>query len=355
MAPRPEIQAFPAGSDDPASLGQSMADLNYDHHGSGHGAGYHDDEPQRSRPWASRFGGIVSVALLAGTVYWGYNIAVRNVMGIPVIKAQPGPMRVAPENPGGAVTAYQGLSVNDVAAIGVATPLPEEITLAPRPADLNADDVAGLAPEPPAAMIAPLPDPLPAQPLTVERAAADPGLGTVADPAPAAVAATEAARKDAQALADTLAEDAAPLAGNAVEAALSEALAGSPVVSGGQGKSLVPQRRPAHIAARAPAVPAPAPQVETRTVAASDVAAGTQLVQFGAFASPDEAQAEWANLLSRYGDLMGGKGMVVQPVESAGRTFYRLRAEGFSDDADARRFCSAITAEGSDCIPVEMR
>ena len=111
----------------------------------------------------------------------------------------------------------------------------------------------------------------------------------------------------------------------------------------------------AHIAARAPAVPAPAPQVETRTVAAADVVAGTQLVQFGAFASPDEAQAEWANLLSRYGDLMGGKGMVVQPVESAGRTFYRLRAEGFSDDADARRFCSAITAEGSDCIPVEMR
>lgn len=303
----------------------------------------------------NRLGGLVSVVLLAGTVYWGYSIAARNVMGIPVIKAQPGPMRVAPENPGGSVTAYQGLSVNDVAAIGVATPLPEAITLAPRPADLAEDDVAGLAPEPPAAMIAPQPDPLPAQPLTLERAAADPGLGTVADPAPAAVAATAAARQDMQTLADTLAEGAVPLADTAVEAALSEALAGSPVVPGGQGKSLMPQRRPGHIAARAPAAVATARPAETRAVAAATVPAGTQLVQFGAFVSTDEAQAEWTNLLARYGDLMGGKAMVVQPVESAGRTFYRLRAEGFADTADARRFCSAITAEGADCIPVEMR
>lgn len=349
MAPRRETQAFPAGSDHPASLGQSMADLNYDQHGAAHGAGYHGDEPRRARPWAGRIGGFVSVALLAGTVYWGYNIAVRNVMGIPVIKAQPGPMRVAPENPGGSVTAYQGLSVNDVAAIGVATPLPEEIALAPRPVDLAAEDVAGLAPEPPAAMIAPQPDALP---LTVDRAAADPGLGTVADPAPTAVAATQGMPT----LTETPAQDAAPPAADPVEAALIEALGGSPVVSGGQGKSLVPQRRPGHITARAPAPVAPPAQVvETRTLTPADVVAGTQLVQFGAFASTEEAQAQWAELLNRYGDLMGGKAMVVQPVESAGRTFYRLRAEGFADSSDARRFCSAITAEGSDCIPVEMR
>ncbi|MFD1809072.1 SPOR domain-containing protein [Gemmobacter lanyuensis] len=38
-----------------------------------------------------------------------------------------------------------------------------------------------------------------------------------------------------------------------------------------------------------------------------------------------------------------------------GRTFYRLRAQGFSDEADARRFCAAITAEGAECIPVTLR
>jgi hypothetical protein len=46
---------------------------------------------------------------------------------------------------------------------------------------------------------------------------------------------------------------------------------------------------------------------------------------------------------------------VIQSAESGGRTFYRLRAEGFADEDDARRFCAAITAEGPDCIPVAVR
>ncbi|WP_375263363.1 SPOR domain-containing protein, partial [Palleronia sp.] len=87
----------------------------------------------------------------------------------------------------------------------------------------------------------------------------------------------------------------------------------------------------------------------------ADLPKGTRLVQLGAFASPDVARSEWGKLTGRFGEFFGGKRMVVQEAISGGKTFFRLRAEGFDDLADARRFCSALTAKRADCIPVEVR
>jgi hypothetical protein len=52
---------------------------------------------------------------------------------------------------------------------------------------------------------------------------------------------------------------------------------------------------------------------------------------------------------------MAAKAMVVQPAESGGRTFYRLRAHGFDGEDDARRFCSAFVSENAVCIPVPQK
>jgi broad specificity phosphatase PhoE len=82
---------------------------------------------------------------------------------------------------------------------------------------------------------------------------------------------------------------------------------------------------------------------------------GTRLVQFGAFDTADEARAEWVRLQASFGDLMAEKSLVVQPAESGGRTFVRLRAHGFEDEADARRFCAAFVAQEATCIPVPQR
>ena len=70
---------------------------------------------------------------------------------------------------------------------------------------------------------------------------------------------------------------------------------------------------------------------------------------------PDIARAEWDQLSQRFADYMGGKARVIQEAESGGRTFYRLRAMGFDDINDARRFCSVLVAENADCIPVTTR
>jgi hypothetical protein len=111
-----------------------------------------------------------------------------------------------------------------------------------------------------------------------------------------------------------------------------------------------PETRPETRSALADAPPTLPAAIDPATLEA-----GTRLVQFGAFDSVAEAEAEWLRLSARFAPLMEGKAMVIQAAESGGRTFWRLRAHGFEDEADARRFCSALVAEQANCIPVAHR
>jgi hypothetical protein len=123
-----------------------------------------------------------------------------------------------------------------------------------------------------------------------------------------------------------------------------------PAPEGAITTSIRPKARPGNRPAAAPveAVAMAAP----KEIDPATIVIGTRLVQFGTFDTADEARAEWTRLQGRFGDLMTEKAMVVQPAESSGRTFYRLRAHGFEGEDDARRFCSAFVAENGVCIPV---
>ena len=79
---------------------------------------------------------------------WGYKLAVRDIAGVPVIRALEGPMRVAPDDPGGSIADHQGLSVNDVAAVGSVAAPSERVVLAPKPVELSLEDAPGLLPRP---------------------------------------------------------------------------------------------------------------------------------------------------------------------------------------------------------------
>ncbi|MGL5010557.1 MAG: SPOR domain-containing protein, partial [Paracoccaceae bacterium] len=160
--------------------------------------------------------------------------------------------------------------------------------------------------------------------------------------------------------AEPVAEDATALA---VEAALAEALtpeeemaaaesdlldAGAPM------KSLFPRRRPG-------ATDAPVTQVQdvaavaTPLVDAATLAIGTPLVQLGTFNTEEDARAEWVRIEGRFADLLGGKSVVLQPARSGGSTFIRLRAHGFANQDEARRFCTALLSENTSCVPTEHR
>jgi hypothetical protein len=106
------------------------------------------------------------------------------------------------------------------------------------------------------------------------------------------------------------------------------------------------------MAAVAPASEVPAATVD---VDPDTLPIGTRLVQFGAYDDRETAMAEWDNLQARFAALMEGKARVIQAAESGGKTFYRLRATGFEDVADARRFCAALIAENAQCISAQVR
>ncbi len=90
---------------------------------------------------ANWLGAAMSLALVIGVAVWGYRLIMRDVSGVPVVMAIEGPMRVAPDNPGGQIARHEGLAVNDIAGTGTSAPPPDQIVLAPRPLDITEEDV----------------------------------------------------------------------------------------------------------------------------------------------------------------------------------------------------------------------
>ncbi len=122
-----------------------MADLEFEDFEGNYGTPMSDARLERARRIVSMAGAVCSVALVLGLGFWGYRLAVRDVAGVPVMRALAGPMRVAPADPGGDQASNQGLSVNTIAATGSSGPVADEVTLAPRSVSLQSDDLSGLA------------------------------------------------------------------------------------------------------------------------------------------------------------------------------------------------------------------
>jgi hypothetical protein len=314
-------------------------------------------------------GAAVSLALIAGVGVWGYKLIMRDVTGIPVVRAMEGEMRVSPVDPGGEVALNLGLAVNAVTAEGEAAAPEDRLALAPREQSLTEEDLVA----------EPLAE---AGEVSASEEDASPEVATdvaLPDPTTAGLDAPSEQVTDVLALADQLASGVAPLSalpeGETADPTL--LLNGEEITSGtvetiaadvpGVSRSLRPNVRPLGLEVAAAAMTAPAPDAAADaapTTAAADgdipittedLPVGTKLVQLGAFPSPQIAADTWVQLKTDFSEFMTGKERIIQVASSGGRTFYRLRAKGFEDLADARRFCAALEADNADCIPVVVR
>lgn len=308
-----------------------MAVFNYDEHGSAYRGAY----GQRSgvlgeaRRWVSIGGAISSVALVLGLGYWGYALAVRDVTGVPVMRAATGAMRIAPADPGGEQALNQGLTVNAVAALGTSAKSADTIMLAPMSVALQPDDLPVLPVE-----------------------SASPQDASTQTPAvePSAISAT--------AVEATAVEPAPVLTQDSVDAAVAAALAEGSGTETASDTSPVLRPMPRPVEGGGTTVQADDTAVAASGLLETDANAiptGAILAQFDAYETEDLARAKFSDLQQRFGGVMAGKSMVVQPVESNGRTIYRLRAYGLTSEDDARNFCAALQAEGTECVPVAQR
>lgn len=269
-------------------------------------------------------GAVVSLALVLGVGVWSYRLMVRDVAGVPVIRAMGGPMRVVPDNPGGQQALFQGLAVNAVATEGGAQTPAQTVVLAPAPIDLAREDRSTGA----LAQAAPIAAPAAAPPM--------PSYATLTEPV----------------------ED---LGAQTIPASVP-----------GLARSPRPPSRPVALAVSAPQSVAPAgtdAQAEallqdlvTRLGAprATDVDPaslpfGTRMVQLGIFDDDASARAAWESLAARFPAYLDGRPRVIGPATSSGRVFYRLRVLGFNDEPEARRFCSVFLAANLDCTPTMVR
>ena len=302
-----------------------MAAINFDDYGDRADSG----SLALAMNWA---GAAISILLIAGLAMWGWKLWQRDVSGIPVVRALEGPMRVAPADPGGVASEYQGLSVNRIAEERV-DEVVEQVVLAPAPALLDEEEDLAMA------ELAPIEDDV--TPVTLEDA---PAFDADAE----TIAAVEAEEQTGPVPSATDLAVAAALQGVAeltpTPASLTiQAPAHIPVTTPR------PQGRPAGLKTSAVA---PVRNETTGEVDPASIPAGTRLVQLGAYGSPEMARAEFQIAQSRFGDYMAGMDPVVQEAETAGRKFWRLRMTGFESLSEASRFCAVLVSDGANCIPV---
>ena len=79
------------------------------------------------------------------------------------------------------------------------------------------------------------------------------------------------------------------------------------------------------------------------------VAAGTHLVQLGAYSSPEAAQRAWGVMTARHKELASFK-FASSRTTVKGKTYYRLAAMGFGNIQSANAMCSGLKSSGADCI-----
>lgn len=316
-------------------------------------------------------GALISVGLMVMLLVWGYKLVVRDVSGVPVIRAIEGEARSAPDNPGGELSAHTGLAVNSVAA-GADTRPTNQVAIAPESTSLGEEDVAmgnlGATARAPSRDVD-----LPVNETSARVIARPDAEAAAAEAAAKAAAALEADRLAA--LADTPTAPVSETPANeavtdlegeaantdAINVALTEAAAAAAPPPAAVKISARPAPRPRRAAPAPTEAATPVPAAVTQTAAAapapapkvapSAISSGAAMVQIGAFDSNALADGEWGRVSRKFGALFAGKAQVIQKAESGGRTFWRLRAAGFESRDEARRFCAALIAEGIDCIP----
>ena len=279
-------------------------------------------------------GTALSLCLLAGAIGWSYQLIVRDINQIPIVRAQLGPLRVAPDNPGGLTAANQGLSVTQL-AVNEKPLLSSEIHLAPAAESLNEESLALKITE---GVKSNTDD----KTFEIKEVNAENSLNltVLSNEIEAGSSSKEEAILSKVAFSQKKME-----IENAVSLALS--IADDQLASS---TSLRPKIRPKSFNGNNKTI---LDQVATNELM-SKPPMGSAMVQLGAFENKNLAKSEWQRFENLLGSMLISKKMVVQKAERGGKIFYRLRASGFDDISDARQFCTGISDKVA-CIPVVTR
>lgn len=332
-------------------------------------------EPQQPRK-----GLVIAVALLGvAALGIGGIIGVRGLSGPvrsgepPLIKAEAGPSKVQPVNPGGVEIPNQNKQIYERSP----ELKPGETRVVNReeqPMDVQASARAAArvilpGPGAPAEAAAPAVSPAPAPALaptpSVAAAPAPEAPPQIAAAPPVPPVAVPPALGEPRRVRTIAVRPDGTIAPTGAQASAAPAATAAPPAS--TGTTATPPLRPtaairppaepqAQAAARpvAPVAPPARPaQVASAPPAAAEGAAlpaGSFMIQLGAPGSESEARALFASLQRRFGSQLAGDSPTVRRAEiNGGRTVYRLRVGPYSREAAAEK-CQALQAAGGQCF-----
>lgn len=269
---------------------------------------------------------LAAVVCFAAIVWYAYSWGTGQMESdeLPVVRAEPVPEKVRPEQPGGMEVPHQGIAVLNNGRQGE-TPQTVE-RLLPRP-EIPAP------PEPLPEELAEAADPEPEQPLGLPEAPALPDGGE-ADVTEAPQLAPEFSEGEGQP-AEAEQEIAKPLPKPEGRDAIAQLL---------EKESL----ETANGATAEPAEPAPAAQTTPKQTA--EVATGAVVLQLSSVKSEAAAAQEWKRLQAAHPALLGKLALSLETAAVQGTTYYRVQTGPFASRAAAAQVCTQLKSQNQDCL-----
>jgi hypothetical protein len=271
---------------------------------------------------------LAAVVCFGAIVWYAYTWGTGQMASeeLPVVRAEPMPEKVKPEQPGGMEVPHQGIAVLNNDGAGEAPQAVER--LLPRPeTPAPPEPLAQPLPEPPAQSAGQVPEQPPSE--------LPPEAPLVADGSDADVTG-----------APDMAENQAPKDGIAKPL---------PRPDGGAGDQIAEllQKGPLETAngdsAKAPAAapekaPAPAP-VQTAKAVAGDV-----VLQLSSVKTEAAAAREWKRLQTAHPALLGKLPLALETAAVQGTTYYRVQTGPFASRDAAAEVCTQLKARNQDCL-----
>ena len=285
----------------------------------------------------SLFGAIISLNLILWAGYWAYSLISRDINGIPIVAAQPGPLRVAPEVPGGIEAENIELAVSKIASQEL-PPNPQAVELAPYTAKLNAGDITINQAMKQKKLI----DSQIEKRTQGHLQAVEPELLNEISMVPI--------KTSIESTDYTIVDNQSELVAAALAIALkqnSEQLSNKAISGNIKSSIIKPMPRPGSLWAK----PTSLNSENSILPTLGSVEPGLAVVQFGSFENKQLALAEWGRLSENLSIILDGRPKFVESIQRNGNEIYRLRLGGFVNIDDASRFCSAVISQ-ENCVPI---
>jgi hypothetical protein len=285
----------------------------------------------------SIIGAIISVNLMLWAGYWAYNIISRDINGIPIVAAQPGPLRVAPDFPGGIEAENIELAVTKIASQEL-PPNPQAVELAPSTAKLVDADIT-------------IYQALKQKKLIDNHAIKNQqGHDEIIEAELSKEVSFGAIKASSVSANYAIVDNQSELVAAALALALKpsgQSIANDAILANINSRIIKPRPRPGSLLVKSSLFKNP----NVILPALGLVERGLAVVQFGTFETKEVAFSEWDRLSKNFAVILDGRPKYVERIQRNGNEIYRLRLGGFANLDDANRFCFAVIS-AENCVPV---